>query len=201
MKQNDYFYRKLHSLMGVVPIGGYLFFHLIANYYATKGPEAYNRMVEWIEGLPFLIFLEIFLIYIPILFHAIYGLYMAFQSTNNVGNYGYFRNVMFVMQRITGMIAFVFIAWHVYETRIQKALGAEVSFDMMADILTNPWMFAFYTVGIIATIFHFSNGMWSFLVSWGITVGPGSQRISTYVWMTVFFILSAIALRTLFAFI
>lgn len=197
---NEHVNRRLHSFLGVFPIGLYLFFHLVANYFATRGPEAYNSVIEFIEGLPFLIFLEIFLIYLPLLFHSIYGIYIAFQASNNVSRYGYFRNLMFFVQRITGVITLIFISWHVWETRIQKAFGEEVSFNMMVDILDNPFMMIFYALGIISTVFHFSNGLWSFMVSWGITITPRSQVISTYVTGVIFISLTIIGLMSLFAF-
>jgi succinate dehydrogenase / fumarate reductase cytochrome b subunit len=198
---NDFVNRRLHSLLGVFPIGLYLVFHLTANYFAVRGPKAYNSVIELIEGLPFLLFLEIFLIYLPLLFHSIYGIYITFQATNNVSRYGYFRNVMFLLQRVTGIYTLIFITWHVWETRIQNALGADVSFAMMEEILDNPVMFAFYAFGILAAVFHFSNGLWSFFVSWGITVTPRSQLIFTYLSGVVFVALSTIGIITLFAFV
>ena len=51
---------------------------------------------------------------------------------------------MFILQRITGVITLIFIAWHVWETRIASCFGAEVNFDMMADIVSNPFMLGFY---------------------------------------------------------
>ncbi|QQE73391.1 succinate dehydrogenase cytochrome b558 subunit [Brevibacillus composti] len=200
-KGHSFLSHKLHSLLGLFPIGLYLLFHLTANYQATRGPEAFNQVVGMIEHVPFLIVVEFIFIYIPILFHAVYGIYIAFQAKHNVGNYSYARNQMFLWQRLTGIITLIFIAWHVYETRIQKALGAEVNFDMMADILSNPVMVVFYSIGILSTVFHFSNGLWSFLVHWGITVGPRSQRVATYVTMGIFVIVSFIGLRAMAAFI
>ncbi len=201
MARSHYFNRKLHSLLGVIPVGFFLLEHLFINYFATRGPEAFNEKVEWIESLPFLPILEIFFIFLPLLYHGVYGLHIAFQAKHNVGNYGYFRNVMFMLQRVTGVVTLIFVSWHVWETRVQKAFGAEVNFDMMVDILSNPFMVAFYAVGIVSAVFHFSNGMWSFLVSWGITVGPRSQQISTYVWMVVFVAVSIVGLMALFAFV
>ena len=107
---------------------------------------------------------------------------------------------MFVLQRITGIILIIFIAWHVWETRIAKALGAEVNFDMMANIVDNPAMLVFYIVGIVCATFHLSNGLWSFFVSWGITVSPRSQRILTYVTMLVFVAVTFIGVRAILAF-
>lgn len=186
---------------GVIPVGVFLTQHLIVNNFATRGAEAFNKAAGFMELLPFRYALEIFIIFLPILYHAIYGLYIAFTAKNNAVSYGYFRNWMFVFQRISGIVTLIFISWHVWETRIQAMLGKEVNYDMMADILNNPAMFAFYLVGVVSTIFHFANGLWTFCISWGITVSPRSQRISTYVTLAIFLGLSYVGVSALLAFI
>jgi len=108
---------------------------------------------------------------------------------------------MFLLQRVTGIITLVFIAWHVWETRIAAMFGAEVNFDMMESILSNPVSLVLYIVGVLSAIFHFSNGLWSFAVSWGITVTPKSQLVSTYVTIGIFVLLSIVGLRAIFAFV
>lgn len=197
----EFFHRRLHSLLGVIPVGLFLTVHLLINYSATRGPEAYNKASGFMANLPFLLILEFLLIYIPIVYHAIYGVYIAFTAKHNFNRFGFFRNWMFLLQRITGIFLVIFIAWHVWETRLQKAFfGAEVNFDMMANIVDNPWMLAFYIVGILSATFHLSNGLWSFLVSWGITVTPHSQRILTYVTMLFFIFLSYVGISAILAF-
>lgn len=194
--------RKLHSLLGLVPVGLFLLVHLTVNYQATKGAEAFNTGVGFMESLPFLIIMEFVFIYLPLLFHAIYGLYIAFQAKNNVSSFGYFRNQMFLWQRITGVITLIFLAWHVYQTRIQIGLGnVELNYDMMANILSNPGFVVFYIIGTLSAVFHFSNGIWAFLVHWGITVGPRSQRIATYITMGIFVVVGFIGVRAITAFI
>jgi succinate dehydrogenase / fumarate reductase cytochrome b subunit len=42
--------------------------------------------------------------------------------------------------------------------------------------------------------------MWSFLVSWGITIGPRAQRVSSIIWMGVFVIMSIMFILTMVAF-
>lgn len=153
------------------------------------------------ESLPFRVVLETFIIFLPLLYHAIYGIYIAFTAKNNVSKFGYFRNWMFMLQRISGVITLIFVSWHVWETRIAAAFGAEVNFDMMASIFSNPFMIVFYVVGVVSTIFHFANGLWSFAVSWGITVTPRSQLISTYVTIALFLALSYVGVSTIFAFV
>ncbi|MBE3594276.1 MAG: succinate dehydrogenase cytochrome b558 subunit [Candidatus Carbobacillus altaicus] len=193
--------RRLHSLLGVVPIGLFLIEHLVANATAAGGPEKFNETVALINKLPFVLFLEIVFIWLPILFHAIYGVYIAFQAKNTLPRYGYFRNWMFYLQRVTGLIAFVYIAWHVWETRVQAAFGQPVDFNMMANILSSPLMVVFYVIGVLSTVFHFSNGLWSFAVSWGIAIGPRAQRHMTYVSLVVFILLSIVGLMAIFSFV
>ncbi len=194
--------RKLHSLLGVIPVGLFLIVHLTVNHFATRGEEQFTKATGVMESLPFLIVLELILIFLPLLYHAIYGLYIAFTAKNNVGRMGFFRNWMFLLQRVTGVITLIFLAWHVWETKIAYMMGTVTNFyDMMTNILSSPFMFWFYVVGLISTTFHFSNGLWSFCVSWGITISPRSQRISTYVTMVVFILLTIIGIQDILAFI
>ncbi|KEZ51225.1 MULTISPECIES: succinate dehydrogenase cytochrome b558 subunit [Metabacillus] len=197
----EYLNRRLHSLLGVIPVGVFLIQHLVVNNFATRGEEAFNNAAHFMESLPFRIVLETFIIFLPLLYHAIYGIYIAFTAKNNVSKFGYFRNWMFMLQRISGVITLIFVSWHVWETRIAAAFGAEVNFDMMASIFSNPFMIVFYVVGVVSTIFHFANGLWSFAVSWGITVTPRSQLISTYVTIALFLALSYVGVSTIFAFV
>ena len=200
-RESDFYLRRLHSLLGIIPVGLFLAQHLVVNHFATRGAEAFNNASDFMGNLPFVLFLEWIVIYIPLMFHAFYGVYIAFTAKSNVKRYGTFRNWMFMLQRITGVFLVIFIAWHIYQTRIQKALGADVDYDMMADILANPFMVAFYIAGVIAATFHLANGLWSFLVTWGITQSPRSQRIVTYISLAAFVILSVIGVQAIFAFV
>ena len=197
----EFVYRRLHSLLGVISVGIFLIQHLVVNHFAASGEEAFNNAAHFMENLPFRYALEIFVIFLPLIYHAVYGVYIAFTAKNNANRFGYFRNWMFILQRVTGIITLIFVSWHVWQTRIAAQMGAEVNFDMMADILSSPIMLGFYIVGVLSTIFHFSNGLWSFAVTWGITVSPRSQRISTFVTMGVFVVLSYVGLRAILAFV
>ncbi|RKD23841.1 succinate dehydrogenase [Ammoniphilus oxalaticus] len=205
MATNRHFFnRKLHSLLGVIPVGGFLILHLYTNFLASYGKERFTAQVKIMESIPFLIIVEVVFIFLPLLYHAIYGLYIALQAKHNVMNYGYFRNVLFFLQRATGILTLIFISWHVWQTRVQIAIGnvqPEGFYDLMVGVFQMPGMIAVYVIGLLAATFHFSNGLWSFLVSWGITVGPRSQRISTYACLGFFVILSYLGLMAMFAFI
>jgi succinate dehydrogenase / fumarate reductase cytochrome b subunit len=199
--KNEFYLRRLHSLLGIIPIGAFLIVHLMVNHQATQGAEAFNKAAGFMESLPFLLAAELILIYIPILYHGLYGIHIAFTAKENIGHYSLFRNWMFALQRLTGIIAFVFIFVHLWQTRLQKLFfGKEISYDMMNQTLQNPIWVIVYIICVIAVIFHFSNGIWSFLVTWGFLQSKKSQRIFTWVSLIIFLILSYIGVTAILAF-
>ena len=202
-KERGFIWSKLHSLLGVIPVGLFLVFHLSLNFTAVGGEDFYNKAVGMMDYVPhaLLLAMEWIIIYIPLMFHAFYGVYIAFIAKFNAKRFSTFRNWMFTLQRFTGIFLVVFVAWHIFQTRIQKALGEEVGFDMMADIVANnPLMLIFYIVGILSATFHLSNGLWSFLVSWGITQSKQSQKIVTYISMVFFVIISIMGVWAILSF-
>lgn len=175
----QFWLRRLHSLAGIFPIGFFLLEHTFTNSFILGGPAAYNRQIEFLRGLPFVTFMEITFIGLPILYHALYGLYVWSTGKSNLAWYPYPKNFLYTLQRWTGLIAFAYIGYHVYHTRIVNALfGTEVSYARMQELVSVPWVFGFYVVGLAAVMFHFANGIWGFLVSWGLTVSQRSQKIA-----------------------
>ncbi len=202
MSDNSFLIRKLHSLSGVLPIGIFLIVHLTINSFAIKGSEAYNAKVAFLTNMPLIWVAEIFFIAIPILFHAIYGIYIVYVAKNNILQYNYYRNWSFYLQRISAILTLLFLIIHVYATRISNLLyGTEVGFGMMVDILSNPATLVFYIVGLVASVYHFTNGLWTFFITWGITIGPVSQRYSYVVCAGLFLVINVTGIMTLLAFV
>ena len=83
-KGHSFLLRRLHSLSGIIPIGAFLLEHFISNAFATNGPKAYADQVKFLTGLPFVLVLETVGIYIPLLYHALYGFYIWFRGESNV---------------------------------------------------------------------------------------------------------------------
>ena len=56
---HSFFWRRLHSLSGIVPVGAFLVEHiLVSNATAINGPEAYANQVKFLGNLPLVLFLE-----------------------------------------------------------------------------------------------------------------------------------------------
>ena len=194
--------RRLHSLSGIVPVGGFLAFHLYENFTATRGAEAYNAMAHRLQELPFAVAVEIFVIAVPLFFHGIVGLFLTSTSRPNWISNPYARNVTYLLQRVTGVVVFAFILFHYWTTRLVQLHDHESLnlFNQVQAAVGNPWIFAFYVLGILSATFHLANGLWSFSIVWGITVSPSAQRRMAYASAVVFLILSVIGIRSISAF-
>lgn len=202
MYSADFYIRRIHSIAGIVPIGLFLMEHIFSISQALYGPEAFNKTVALLASVPFAVQLEVGAIGIPIAFHALFGLYITYVAKTNVLTYTYFRNWMFYLQRFTAVVTLAFVLWHVWVLRIGKALhGTEITFNYLSQILSDPLTFALYAIGLLSGVFHFANGIWAFLITWGITIGPRAQAVSMYVCGTLFLALSAFGLKALAAFI
>src|SRR3989338_1604106 len=150
---------------------------MLSNSLILFGPDAYNRQIKFLQSFPFVVFLEVTFIAIPILYHAGYGLFVTFSGKTNLSSYPYTQNFLYTLQRITGIVAFIYIGYHVYHTRIVNAMyGTEVSFARMQELMHLPFVFWFYVLGLASVCFHFANGVWGFCVSWGVTVSKKAQR-------------------------
>lgn len=184
--------RKLHSLSGVVPVGAFLLVHLWTNAKALRGQRSFDDAVADIHHLPYLVLFEAGIL-LPLAFHAIYGVKLALEARVNVGRYGYARNWMYTLQRVTGIVALVFILYHLYEFRLQKALGTMAAGAFYPTLCAHLSSTAFgvpvialaYVIGIAASTFHFANGLWGFCCSWGVTISPRAQRLSATVFGVV----------------
>src|ERR1700744_1193358 len=114
---HSYLWRRLHSLSGIIPIGAFLIEHIVSNFEVVNGPLAYAKQVLFLNSLPLVRVLEWTFIFIPLAYHALYGVFIAIRGRSNVNVYPWAGNWMYLSQRITGIIAFLYIIQHVWRQR------------------------------------------------------------------------------------
>lgn len=190
--------RRLHSLAGLVPIGVFLCVHLATNASILAPGEPgveYQKSVERIHALGWLLKpVEIVGIFIPLAFHALLGVKIWLTSAPNMQQYRYGSNIRYTLQRTTGVIAFAFILYHVWQMHwfgepfgggqfaVHDEGGAPAAAPTTAKIIQAGWWIApIYGVGIIASVYHLANGIWTSLITWGITIRPQTQRRAGYI--------------------
>ncbi|HEX8292803.1 MAG TPA: hypothetical protein VF570_13685 [Pyrinomonadaceae bacterium] len=181
--------RKLHQLTGIVPLGAFLLEHFYTNSKALAGPEEFNDAVRDLQSVPYLLFIEGGVIFVPLVYHAVYGLFITWEARPNNLAYPYPRNWFYLIQRITGVILFFFVLFHLLNFRfglvpglntVAVANAPDRAFDIVAGEFRMLPILIVYVVGVTATVWHFANGIWLFLVDWGITIGARAQRLTGY---------------------
>jgi succinate dehydrogenase cytochrome b subunit len=202
--------RKLHQLSGIFPLGIFLLEHFYTNSKALTGAGDFNHAVKDLQSIPYILFVEITGIFIPLLYHAIYGLVITVEARPNNLAYPYPRNWFYLVQRITGIILFFFITFHVLNFRfgmipglntISVAHAPEKAFDIVAGEFRIIPIFIVYMIGITSTVWHFANGIWLFLVDWGITIGERAQRLTGYACIAFGVVLLLVGINAAVAFI
>jgi succinate dehydrogenase / fumarate reductase, cytochrome b subunit len=204
---DNFLLRRLHSLSGIVPIGLFVCFHLFANSTAIFSADNYNVIIKFLRSIPFLHYVEWAALFGPIAFHAIYGVIIVSSAKPNHVKYNNSENWRYFLMRVTGMIALVYIVYHIFQFRLVEDLDYNYMAKSMVGVQEIPYLPAipflnpfsiywFYIIGIVATVFHFANGVWSFCITWGITVSHKSQQMVAAFSLVIFAVLTFLGVAT-----
>src|SRR5262249_29409469 len=117
LPHSSYILKRLHSLSGIVPVGAFLAEHFWSNSSALVSAQKYNETSYDLQTIPYRVFVEALLIWLPILYHGGYGVVIWLGGKSNVSDYPWVGNWLYTFQRYTGFVTFAFIGWHVYLER------------------------------------------------------------------------------------
>lgn len=247
-----FIWRRAHSLTGLWLVL-FLIEHLLTNSQAAlfigDDGNGFVRAVNFLKNLPYLPVIEITLLGIPFLIHAVWGIqYLMTAKYNVLPTDGsspslpqYSRNQAYTWQRMTSWILLIGIIAHViqmrgfdyptsfktetesfYLVRVKndpslETLSKRFSFSfydssqvksvanplraalqewplkedqrvivapsfgvaellVVRDTFKSPLMMLLYTGLVLAACFHGFNGLWTFMISWGITLTARSQQ-------------------------
>lgn len=125
----DFFWRKIHSLTGIL-LFVFLFEHLFTNAQAAliEDGKGFVKMVDWIHDIPFLPFIEVFILGLCFSVHIILGIFYLKDAVHNVWknrgqrpSLGHLvNNWAYTWQRVTAWILLFAIFIHVVDMRILR---------------------------------------------------------------------------------
>jgi len=202
--------RKLHQLTGIVPLGVFYFVHLYTNSTALNGAKVFNDHVGGIHEMPYLLFIEIGGIFLPLLFHSVYGVLISAESKPNLMNYGFARSWFYMFQRVTGIYLFFFLLFHILNFRFGLVPGlnmtpvagnADKAYAIVSGEFQITWVMAIYILGLLATAWHLAYGFFLFAVDWGIVIGEKAQKVALYGCLALAFVLSVVGINAAMAFV
>jgi succinate dehydrogenase / fumarate reductase, cytochrome b subunit len=192
-----FYLARLHSLTGIL-FGGYIIVHLLINAtlaegYRTGDPQTvFQRQVNTIDSVPFLRLTVWTLIYLPIIYHTLYGLWLTYGGKPNINQYPYGKNAFYLVQRISALVLVAFIFFHV--TAMKGFWSDSLKFDRWHATestvahLNSRWFIGWfvYPVGIFAACYHLAYGFWTAAITWGLTISSGAQRRWGWVCLALF---------------
>jgi succinate dehydrogenase / fumarate reductase cytochrome b subunit len=214
--RHEFAVRRVHSLLGILPVGAFLGIHLATNASILDGPATFQQRVAQIHdiGASTLLLVEWLFIFLPILAHGAIGVVIVTRGKPNVQLYPYRENFRYTLERWTGVVTFAFILWHVFHTR------GWITGQWWVEHVTRPWgggtfdakraaataaasiqasltVQIAYLIGILASVYHFSNGLWTFGITWGVWTSPRSQRWAILPCLAVALVLAVMGLGAL----
>jgi len=168
--------RRLHALVGLFPLGVFLFEHIVLNAKALRGQAAFDRTTVFVDGFPAWAAIEIVFILLPLAYHAALGVYLLVDKAARAEPSPYAPSWR-ALNRASAWVALAFIAYHVWALRVPRwthAIGASSLHTFLVAHLSAasgsaagalvPWTAIFYLVGTAATVTHFTVGGWGYLV-------------------------------------
>ncbi|HWD39345.1 MAG TPA: hypothetical protein VG944_10880 [Fimbriimonas sp.] len=210
LTRENFVLHKLQSLTGIVPVGFYMVQHLLLNSFALAGEDSFNGVISFFDSIPphVLLLIEAVFIWIPLLFHAIYGVLIIGRAKPNFlgTKYGWSQNRMYFFQRVSGIVVFFFLIVHYAMTTGSKYLNhtsVYIQYAHWHQLMSGPkgiaWML-FYLIGVLSASYHLGYGIWNFCIRWGITIGEKAQIRVQQFSLVVFVALTVIGWATLFKF-
>lgn len=213
--RHEFAIRRLHSLTGIIPLGLYMCVHLATNASLMNGAETFQWAVYMIHSPGKLLpLIEWGLIFLPLIFHAVVGVYIAKSGRSNDSKYAFTSNRRYKWQRWTGFIALAYLFMHIlhlhgwshlelWVNTIQHAGLAQFRAYNAASTLAsamNNWFWPpFYLVGVLCCVYHFANGLWTAGITWGLWITPKAQDRATKICTVIGVALAIVSLTAWWA--
>lgn len=195
--RHEFAIRRLHSLLGIVPLGLYMVVHLTTNASFMNGSETFQRAVYLIHSPGDLLpLIEWGGIFAPLIFHAVFGVWIARTGRMNDSQYKFASNRRYTWQRWTGFIALVYLFFHILhmhgwfhahfwiDSIRNLGFGVFRPYNAASTLVEamNGWFWPpFYLVGVLCCVYHLANGLWTAGITWGLWISPTAQARATKV--------------------
>jgi len=188
-------------VVSVVFIFAFLFLYVMPLSSVFGGKAAFNRCMEVVNSFPMISFLEIAFVMIPLLIHTAFAFFSMYGSSINIVKYNSYRNWVYTIRRLSGILLVPFVAYHVFATTVKFAFtGKYIDFSYMHALLSSTGIKAFYAVGIACAIFYMTSGIVSLAFEWGVTVSRKSRDIVSIMMWCIAIALFAWSMRIILAF-
>jgi succinate dehydrogenase / fumarate reductase cytochrome b subunit len=192
---------RLGSLLAVVPLGVWTFFHLWNNLSAFSGAAAWEHSVTD-YGHPIAFFAASLVALLPLALHTVWGVGRLMSTKPNNVRYGYFANLKYVLQRLSAVGVLLFLGAHLWKAMLEPRMmhgHAEVFSDIADQMNHHMPTLAVYVLGVLGIAYHLSNGLHTFCMGWGVVSSRDALKKLQGLVVIVFLVLLAMGWGAIYA--
>ncbi len=192
---------RLHSITGLVFAIAFVCCFLLPYSSIFSGPSSFDAAMAERFSAPMLGLAQVAFILIPLIYHAAYGLMIVHGSQINAFKYGYYRNWMYALERVAGLLLIPFVIYHIYRTELASAVGAgPLSSGYMHALFASGWSKGVYAAGIVIAAFYIGNGLAMQSSVWGAAASRRARGAAIVVGWIVTTVLTLWGLRIILSF-
>jgi succinate dehydrogenase / fumarate reductase cytochrome b subunit len=192
---------KIASAVAIAPLGVWVVLHLWDNLAAFGGAESWERQVTG-HSHPGALALSAVVVFAPLLIHTVWGIGRLFKSRPNNLHYPTFRNLKYLLQRLTAIGALLFICAHVWLAFLDPRVmhnEAETFRDIAWNMHFHMPTLIVYVLGTLGVTYHLANGIYGFAMTTGLAASRAALRHFERASLVLFFVLLAMAWGAIFA--
>ena len=182
---------RWHSLLGVIPLAGYLLLHLLGQVLALSGSALQRGFQALLDRSAVVSVLEFGVIYLPLCAHAALGLWQV--TRREPGSVGPERDPAWplgwgrTLQRLSALGLLLFLVFHVWQFEGRLWLGELRRVDFLPELCASLSSTAFggvplvafgYLLGVAAAALHAAQGLYHACVSWGWVTPPRREWLA-----------------------
>lgn len=192
---------RIHSITGVIFAVAFVCCFLMPYSSVFGGAQAFTGHMAGLAREPMLGLAQAIFILIPLLYHAAFGLMIVHGCQINAFNYNYYRNWMYALERVTGLLLIPFVIYHLYRTALAPSVGAApLDYNTMHALLAPAWARAIYLGGVVCAAFYIGNGFAMQSSSWGVVATRGARGAAVIVGWIITIALAAWGARIVLSF-
>ncbi len=192
------------SLTGLIPLGAFLVLHLWINHTALRGQREFAMNITKSHALALAPAAEALLLFLPLLVHGAWGLYLVATRSAVRAVSPYPAGVRTAM-RVTGVMLVVYALYHLYQYRLgvrASGIGPEHVHSILTARLSTTWhgvpvVALVDATGLGAATFHFAAGAYGFVVATAKNMSAGARKVASILSGVLFAVLFTLGMNTL----
>jgi succinate dehydrogenase / fumarate reductase cytochrome b subunit len=192
---------RLGSLLAVVPLGVWTFFHLWNNLAAFQGgaprqsavTEYAHPVAQLVTGL---------VVLLPLLLHSVWGIARLFSARPNNIRYGCYANFKYALQRLSAIGVLFFLGAHLWLALIHPRLvegRAEAFSDISHEMHFHLPTLLVYILGTLGVAYHLANGIQTAAMGWGVVSTRRALKKLEWLSIGLFLLLLAMSWGAIYA--